>query len=620
MSRKMPSSSSGPSQTSPGIAFLFLWGGLVTGLGESLLLLFKRYVRHRFIMTGDDIFWMAPLSETLLFTVLGLVVLGCTRWTPARNRERVVATLLVSMGTLCLLVLWGRLDWYADVLLALGVGLQGGRWLTLRLGTVSLLARRTLPVLLATVLFVVLGTFGLRWRRDRINDSLPGRSGPNVLLIILDTVRSYNLSLYGYSRSTTPGLERWGTQGTVFEHAFSPSSWTLPSHATMFTGRWPTELSVSFRIPLDTSYPTLAEALSSDGYATGGFAANLIYTTRETGLARGFNHYEDYGVTWGEFARSPVLLRKLLDQSRWKWWTQRWGPASWRSADDVSHEALHWIERRDGRPWFAFLNYIEAHDPWFVPAPFDTLFGAGARALTWKDVTTLPLPSDSALHKFEVAYDGALAYLDSRVSGLLDTLDQQKILANTIVIITADHGEEIGEHGAFGHGQSLYRPVVQVPLLVIAPGCAGGYRPMEPVSLRDLPATIAQLVQLKSSPFPGESFTGQICRHSKPENHEPIFSILKEARGDEPGPMVSVVADSLRYIDTRKGRGELYDFMRDPWEKKNLIDTPAGFAVLGRYRALTDSIVSSPASRRAVAVGAHDVQPRPAIDEQTEHE
>jgi arylsulfatase A-like enzyme len=596
------------------ILLLFVWGGLFTGLGETLLLLFKRYVRHRFIMTGDATFWMAPLSEAVLFGLFGIVVLAGTGRAGEAARERIASILLVGLAAFCLLVLWGRLAWYADLLLALGIGLEGSRWLRVRWSPVFNFVRRTLPILIGAVLVVLVGTIGVRWRDDRVNDSGTG-TGPNVLLIILDTVRSYNLSLYGYSRATTPGLERWGSRGTVFEHAFSPSSWTLPSHATMFTGRWPTELSVSFRVPLDTTYPTLAEALSSAGYATGGFVANLIYTTRETGLSRGFHHYEDYGITWGEFFRSAVLLRKVLDHSRWKWWTQRWGPASWRSADDVSQEALRWIQRQNGRPWFAFLNYIEAHDPWFVPAPFDTRFGVGARALTWKDITTLPLPSDSALYHFEVAYDGALAYLDSRVSALLDTLNQRNVLGNTIVIITADHGEEIGEHGAFGHGQSLYRPVVQVPLLVIAPGCSAGDRRAAPVSLRDLPATIAQMASLHSSPFPGQSFAGEICRGPVPERSVPIFSILKEARGAMPGPLVSVVADSLRYIDTRKGRGELYDFVRDPWERNNLADSPAGLALIPRYRALTDSVISHPSTPPAVVSKAHDVQTSSATNE-----
>lgn len=586
-----------------------LWAGLLTGLGESALLAFKRYVRHRFIMVGDHTFWMAPLAEGLLFLAIsGIVVLVLRRRDPGQQL-RVLVVILTALLAGCLLALWGRFQWIAILLLSVGIGLRLGPWMARRV-KVQTLARKSLPLLflITGMLGAVVG--GSRWWSDRANDAAAGAGKPNVLLIILDTVRSFNLSVYGYSRPTTPGLERWAMRGTVFERAMSPSSWTLPSHATMFTGRWPTELSVSFRVPLDGAYPTLAGVMGQQGYATAGFAANLIYTTRETGLARGFRHYEDFGLTWGEFWRSAILVRRVVDHSRWKWMTQRWRPASWRSADDVSHAALGWIGRRPSHSWFAFINYIEAHDPWFVPAPFDTLFGEGARGLTWADITTLPLPSATALGKFEVAYDGALAYLDSRVTGLLDSLEQGGRLTNTVVIITADHGEEIGEHAAFGHGQSLYRPVVQVPFIVIAPGCGSGRRVAVPVSLRDLPATIADLTGMADSPFPGRSLAPLFCASAAATSREPVFSMLKETRDAAAGPMVSVVAESLRYINTRKGEGELYNFESDPWERHNLAATEAGRILLPRYRALTDSLVPSRPSPVSQLQRAHDLQGR----------
>ncbi|MEO8295967.1 MAG: sulfatase [Gemmatimonadota bacterium] len=597
---------------------LFLWAGLLTGLAESLLLLFKRYIRHRFIMVGDDTLWMAPLAEGIVFVLVGFSIVLMTRAARPVIRNRSVSAVLTGLATVCLLVLWGRLEWYAVGLVGIGIALRVGSWMSRRLDAVLVLSRRTLPALVICLMLIPSAMAAVRWWHERLSASEGiGGTSPNVLLIILDTVRSHNLSLYGYGTRTTPGLERWAGQGTVFEHAFSPSSWTLPSHATMFTGHWPTELTVSFRTPLDNTFPTLAEELTADGYATGGFAANLIYTTRETGLARGFTHYEDYGVTWGEFFRSSVLLRKVLDHSRYKWVTRRWRPASWRSADDVSHEALHWIGTRGNRPWFAFLNYIEAHDPWFVPAPFDTLFGVGARGLTWQDITTTPLPDSAALHHFEVAYDGALAYLDSRVTALLDTLELQHRLENTIIIVTADHGEEIGEHGAFGHGQSLYRPVVEVPLIVITPDCRMGYRLAGPVSLRDLPATVADLVHLSHSPFPGHSFAGQLCGAPLPGESRPVFSVLKETRPPAAGPLVSVVADTLRYIGSRGGIGELYDFSHDPWERNNLAQSPSGSALTARYRALVDSLLRASAPDAATRAGAHDVQSQRAITQKS---
>src|SRR5690606_9440433 len=111
---------------------------------------------------------------------------------------------------------------------------------------------------------------------------------PNVLLLILDTVRSFNTSTYGYTRATTPVLSAVAADATLFERAFVPASWTLPSHATMFTARWPNELSASLRVPLDDEYPTLAEAMTDAGFATGTFAANHSFVNWEFGLERGF--------------------------------------------------------------------------------------------------------------------------------------------------------------------------------------------------------------------------------------------------------------------------------------------------------------------------------------------
>ncbi|MEO8202129.1 MAG: sulfatase [Gemmatimonadota bacterium] len=592
------------------LLLLGLWAGAVTGLGESLLLLFKRFVRHRFIAVGTDTFWMVPLTECLIFLLITLVLLAATSRTSIDRQARVLTSAVIGLSSGCILLLWGRFHWIAIVLLSVGLGMRLGQWLIPRSSTLHTVVRRTLPAAIVTILFIMVGVAGSRWRGDRANAAASGTGKPNILLIILDTVRSYNLGLYGYSKNTTPGLSRWANRGTVFERAIAPSSWTLPSHATMFTGHWPTELSVSYQSPLDDTYPTLAEVLGEQGYATGGFVANLLYTTRESGLSRGFRHYEDYGLTWGEFLRSAILVRRLVDHPRWKWMTRRWRPLSWRSADDVSDEALTWIERRKGKPWFAFLNYIEAHDPWFVPPPFDTLFGEGAHRISWKDITRYPLPPPADLRSFEEAYNGALAYLDSRVTGLLDSLQQGGQLANTIVVITADHGEEIGEHGVLGHGRSLYRPVVQVPLLVLLPWCGlEGRRIARPVSLRDLPATIADLATIQRSPFPGSSMGQLFCQPSKADPADQVFSVLKVQTGPGQGNLVSVVLDTLRYISTRDGTGELYDFEHDPWEKHNLIATPAGAAALSRYRGLTDSLLLESSAGHRVA--AHPPE-RPA--------
>ena len=155
------------------------------------------------------------------------------------------------------------------------------------------------PLLVGAVLAIMLLTFGGRaWSEYRASAALPPAPADarNVLLIVWDTVRAGNLSLHGYGRRTSPNLERLAGRGVRFDQAFATAPWTLPSHSSLFTGRWPHELTADWRSPLDETYPTLAEYLAAHGYDTAGFVANLDYCSRETGLSRGFAHYEDYPI------------------------------------------------------------------------------------------------------------------------------------------------------------------------------------------------------------------------------------------------------------------------------------------------------------------------------------
>ncbi len=152
------------------------------------------------------------------------------------------------------------------------------------------------PGLLIVVLVLAISVFGRDWLKERRESSRPppGSDAPNVLLIVLDTVRADRLSLYGYERSTTPNLKRLARQGIRFDAVRATAPWTLPSHASFFTGRWPHELGTRWGTPLDEAFPTLAEYLGANGYATAGFIGNRFLCSYETGLDRGFTHYEDY--------------------------------------------------------------------------------------------------------------------------------------------------------------------------------------------------------------------------------------------------------------------------------------------------------------------------------------
>ena len=571
---------------------LALAAGFLTGLGETGLLLVKRFLRDRFITVGEHTFWMAPLADGLLFLLLTAVFLLLTRRVAPERRDRLYSVMLIGLSLLTMLTLWGRFYPVACLLLSLGIALRTAGLASRRLVHLAALGQRALPVMLGLVALTAGAVVGERkWREQYPDRPPPAGSHPNVLLIILDTVRAFNLSLYGHDRPTTPQLERWSAHGTVFERAMAPSSWTLPSHSGMFTGRWQTELSVLFTRRLDDQWPTLAETLRDAGYATGGFVANLIYASRESGLARGFARYSDFELTVGAFLRSATLTRKIVDRPRIRWFLNHWHPALWRPAHRVTAEALDWIDGRENRPWFAFLNYMEAHDPENTPAPFDTLFGPPSRSLRWKDLTIQPVPPPEIRARMLQGYDGSIAFLDAHIGGLLDSLETRGLLRNTIVVISSDHGEEFGEHGRMGHGISLYRTAVQVPLMVLAPFCRGkGHRESAPVSLHDLPATLMELLNIPGPSFPGQSFAGRVCTPGAGPDDHVVFSVLRESARPGGPTLVTVAADSLRFISAGDSLDELYDVVRDPLEQKNLAPTPLGAAAIARLRPLADSI------------------------------
>jgi arylsulfatase A-like enzyme len=487
---------------------------------------------------------------------------------------------------------------YALAVLAIGIGFQLSRVLGRHRVALEHGVSRSLPWMAGLVVLIAAGMAGVsRWREAKRTGSLAAAASgaPNVLLIILDTVRAANLSLYGYQRPTTPNLERFAAQGVRFERAFSTAPWTLPSHASLVTGHWPHELSADWIAALDRRHLTLAEYFGRQGYLTGGFVANVGYCAREFGLARGFAHYQDYPLTLATIIESSSLGRQF-DRSFLLRRLVRSDQHLVRvDATTINGGLLRWLERKGNRPFFAMLNYYDAHGPYLPPAPYDTKFDPTGRDANFSLLHRFlarprRTPPDSAVVTREIAqYDGALAYLDHELEQLFTELKSRGLLENTIILLTADHGEEFGEHGVFDHGNSLYRPSVQVPLVIVAPGRAPAGRVVSgPVSLRDVAHTLVDLAAGRENPFPGISFRQQ-WSDSAPVA-EPVLSEVSKgirtpawypvSRGD----MTSLVADSLRYIRNGDGQEELYGLLTDPWEHRDLATSDSGGPALERLR------------------------------------
>ncbi len=277
-----------------------------------------------------------------MFFAVGLLLALAHRWWPGRFTAPAVAGVLAGLSIFALLLMYGPLHQVASILIAVGVGYQASRFLAPRFDRFLAVVGRTLPVLVV-LLLVTAGTVrGLTLWNERRAARLrpaPVAGAPNILLIVLDTVRSLSLSVYGYERVTTPELERWAPNAVRFARALSTAPWTLPSHSTMFTGHFPHEMTADWRTPLDGRYPTLAEVLESHGYRSAGFVANTMYCSYETGIRRGFAHYEDYPVNLGRILFSSTL-GKLVSVS--PFFRDR---AIRKRAAEVNREFLSWLDR-----------------------------------------------------------------------------------------------------------------------------------------------------------------------------------------------------------------------------------------------------------------------------------
>jgi arylsulfatase A-like enzyme len=589
---------------------LAAWFGVAGGALDVGMIHLMRDVFHRsfYYEQSRHFHWVLPVAGLAVMMVPGFVVAGLNRLRRGLVSPKSAAWLF---GTLAI---WGpllRAPLYGAATLLLAAGIA--RWLSRSFARPESgfhrFARYSLPVLAA----LLAATATVSYSRQALTESqeltrlpAPPAGARNVVLIVMDTVRAASLGLYGYARDTTPHLKRWAQRGVLFEWALAPAPWTFPSHCALMTGQWPSKLSMSWPPALDPAYPTLAAFLTSRGFLTAGFAANTYWCSYESGMDRGFTHYEDYPLTTASILGSTMPGRWILENvlnSR-GFHGRKWIRCKSRDADAINHSFLDWLARQQlrHRPFFAFLNYLDAHEPFLPPEGNETRFGLRASSpsesrmlLEYWDRNKLNL-SDHDVQLVRDSYDNCIAALDRRIGSLLDELDRRGVLRDTFVIITSDHGEEFGEHGVFNHGFSLYAQEVHVPLLIISPAAPPVRSISQPVSLRDLPATIVDLSAAGAgSIFPGRSLAA--CwqqtsaaagsRATRAFSEVAIPRVIRPERGrgsSQRGFTVSLVAEGLHYLLGAGGNEELYELAADPRELRNLGNDPHQDPALVRLR------------------------------------
>ena len=576
------------------ILLIAVWFGLAIGIGEVTIRAVQKFFLHQHLFQSPYIVWMAPLTDIILCCLAGLILIVSARCWPRLASLSIAVCFFAFLGFLGVFIAYPRLYRWAALLLAGGLAIQTARIITAHAERFYRLVRATTLWLFVIVIGLSVGVHGREMLSERraLAALPPSADKPNVLLIALDTVRAQNLSLYSYPRSTTPNLERLANTGVVFDRAMSTSPWTLPSFSSMFTGRFPHEHRAALLTPLDDTYPTLAEVFNINGHVTGGFVANLLYCTREMGLHRGFVHYEDYPISLGMVLRSSWLGRAIARASLKSIFAND-PRLVVKSADQVNREFLSWLNTNHQRPFFAWLNYFDAHAPYLPPEPFDTKFGPKRNQPAVYDMSYRRVWSPKEIQVELDAYDGAIAYIDHQIGLLLDELQRRNVLENTVVIITSDHGEQFGEHGLFDHGNSLYRQLLHVPLLISFPQrIPEGIRVRHAVSLADLPATIVDLAELENGPrMPGNSLQRYWARTHP--SHDMMTPLLSEQRAGirspewhpiSKGDMKSLVTNRWHYILNGDGREELYDFEQDPLEIANLAHDETNQLTLKQFR------------------------------------
>ncbi|HXE57982.1 MAG TPA: sulfatase [Gemmatimonadales bacterium] len=572
------------------------WLGLAYGFVEAgqfmLLALVPGALSWR---TGNSahVLWVAPLVYAAAFGALGLLVDGAARVWRRGWWETALVSGLALLGAYLAGSLQGQiLSGTAAAVLAAGIASVACRLWRRRGDAWRPIMLRTVPHLLGTVAAFAGLTLGARWWTERrALAALPtGNDRPNVLLLVIDTQRADHLSAYGYRRPTTPTLDRFAREGTLFENASATSSWTLPAHATLMTGRLLHEhrAGIMRRPYLDDRFPTLAEVLRGAGYATGGFVANTFWCGRQTGLDRGFIRYEDFYGKPGDAVARTVLGRRLAYE-----WLPRFGlddvPGRKR-AEDLNRDLLEWIDGIGERPFFAFVNYFDVHAPLVPPPGFAGRFSGDPRRRRRGEVdigaltAERKLPPPDALRRMVDEYDESLLYLDSQLERLFAELDRRGILDRTLVVVTSDHGESWGEHGLLYHGHSLYRNQTHVPLIVRFPGrVPGGLRAGWPVGLDQVPVTVGELVGIGSTPFPGRSLFDSLAAG-------PVLSEVGRRNGVPKawptgrGSVASLTTAEWHYIEIESGEAELYDLRHDPGERRNLAGDPALTRLVSGFR------------------------------------
>lgn len=385
--------------------------------------------------------------------------------------------------------------------------------------------KRTAFVLVAFLIFLNLGIV--------IDGKIKRPEGPNVIILLIDALRRDHLGVYGYHRNTSPNIDRFSEEAVVFKKPISPSPYTYASVATLFTSLYPSEHGVvryGYKKAdcLNYEFVTLAEALREKGYITGAFTANLL-VCKGLLFDQGFDAFNPSIDLAGQIGSNKLRAPKL------------------------NEKALKWIHKNRQKPFFIYLHYMDVHAPYEPPKPYDSLF-----------------KSAEEINEDVDQYDGEIRFTDYHIARFLKKLEEYNLLNNSIIVITADHGEAFREHGFTDHGNSVYNEEIEIPLIVRFPESITCQGPKQDrTELIDLSATILHILDCH---LPYSNDGRNLLRVS---DNRMFFSEKLWARKNDKRPLeIAMIKNDFKaiYMVDEEKVTELYDLKRDGLEKENLGD------------------------------------------------
>jgi len=376
----------------------------------------------------------------------------------------------------------------------------------------------------------------------------------NVLLITIDTLRADHLGVYGYRRNTSPRMDALAREGTTFDQAYTFWPKTRGSFVMMLTGRRPSQNGYSKGHPVLLDFnPTIASALKDAGYATAAIVDNANLSV-SNGYSKGFDSYRE---TWEE--KPPPATE--MDRAR-----------------DITEAGVGFLRDAPlGKPFFLWLHYVNPHAPYTPPPPYDTAFldEAAAKSRQLEVVRGFlggipepwAVPGQDRLGYYVAQYDGEIAAVDRELGRVLDALRASPHAGRTLLILTSDHGESLGEHDYyFDHGADLFDPCLRIPLIVVAPGAAAGRRSDALASSLDLFPTILDAVKLSYTPeLAGKSLLPGVLGGGL-EDRPRLFAQNDTNLSATFDRRFKLVAQPVR----DKRRLDLFDRQADPAETRNV--------------------------------------------------